>query len=265
LTLTHRRCDVKQTRIRSLWILVLPVVAAIVLGHAPGEEVLAQVPVDAPVFSDPLDFDNGFFPVEEGGMRVYTGKSDGEYTAVVDTILADTRDFDWGGGTVTCAILVETEFEGGALSEISFNYFAQADDGCVYYFGEVVDIYEDGEVVDHEGSWLVGGPGPDDPAETVTADDPALFMPADPEVGDTWKPEDVPGGPEEVAEVVREDRSVKVPAGMFEGCLQVEELNVADGDKGTKWYAPGIGMVLDRSSNEKLVLVATTFVADDED
>ena len=53
-----------------------------------------------------------------------------------------------------------------------------SNDGTVYYFGEVVDIYENGEVVDHEGSWLVGGPiQPGDPTDAANAGEPAVFMP----------------------------------------------------------------------------------------
>jgi len=44
-----------------------------------------------------------------------------------------------------------------SLIEVSQNFFAQADDGTVYYFGELVDTYGGGSVVSHEGSWLLGG------------------------------------------------------------------------------------------------------------
>ena len=54
-------------------------------------------------------------------------------------------------------VIVENEKADGELKEISRNYFATclpARD--VYYFGEDVDIYEDGKVVSHDGAWLAG-------------------------------------------------------------------------------------------------------------
>lgn len=133
------------------------------------------------------------------------------------------------------------------------NYFAQADDGTVWYFGEVVDEYEDGVVAAHGGSWLVGGPGPDDPAETVTADEPTVFMPGNPEVGDEWKAEDLPeAGIEEFDEVVRILRHLRVPAGRFCDVLQVREETP---DVGYKWYAPGVGFVKEKDADEAVALV----------
>ena len=37
----------------------------------------------------------------------------------------------------------------GRVLEVARDYYAQADDGSVWYFGEDVDNYEDGVVVDH--------------------------------------------------------------------------------------------------------------------
>ena len=118
----------------------------------------AQVPAGPPTFSNPTVFTNEFMPFEVGAVKAYLGRSDGERTVLVDLYLDETRDFQWSGMTVTCSILQETEFEYGELVEVSTNFFTCADDGSVYYFGELVDDYEDGEVVSHDGAWLVGGP-----------------------------------------------------------------------------------------------------------
>lgn len=59
--------------------------------------------------------------------------------------------------------------EDGELTEISRNFFATCNrDNSVVYFGEEVNIYEDGEVVAHEGEWRAG----DDDAR------PGIIMPA---------------------------------------------------------------------------------------
>jgi hypothetical protein len=132
--------------------------------------VRADVPGAPPTFTNPLNINNLFFPFQPGGLKVYGGKDHGTKTASKDNYLNDTRTFKLNGNNVACHILVEEGNENGELVERSFNYFAQADDGTVYYFGEVVNIFENGVVTSHEGSWLVGGPTlPSDPPDAGNA------------------------------------------------------------------------------------------------
>jgi hypothetical protein len=234
--------------------------AALAVAASASVAAAFSVPTDPPVFTNPLDITNTFQPFVPGGVKVFQGKSDGEAEVVVDIYLTDTREFDLGGQPVECHILQETEFTGGAVSEISLNYFAQGDDGAVYYFGEVVDTYEGGVVTGHEGSWLVGGATlPSDPAETADADAPGLFMPANPEVGDTFKPENLLPVVDETDTVQDTDVSVKTKAGKLEGCIVVEETSSLDSDKETKWYAPDLGYVRVKAKGETLKLIAATF------
>jgi len=212
-----------------------------------------------PVFSNPLSITNPYHPFVPGRVKHFETQQGHTDAEVFDIYHTDTRTFAWNGTTVTCHILEEHEMEDGLVSEISLNYFAQADDGGVYYFGETVDIYEGGVVVDHSGSWLVGGPGPGDPPGTATATTPGLFMPADPQVGDQWKPEDLFPIVDETVTLLRPGVTVNVAAGEFEGCLLVKETSQLPGTKPEKkWYAPGVGVVKVKAQSEFLELVATT-------
>src|SRR5206468_3108325 len=140
-------------------------------------------------------------------------------------------------------------------------YFAQADDGTVYYFGEVVNIIEDGVIVSHEGSWLVGGPTlPSDPPETGKALKPGLFMPARPELGDVFKQEDLFPIVDETDEVVGVDLDVLVPAGEYEGAIAIKESSRLAPATETKWYAPGVGVVKVQAKGEILRLKFSTLV-----
>lgn len=238
---------------------VLAIVVASLALMTKTEDARASVPTGTPTFSNPLTFTNRYFPFVPGAIKVFRGKSEGEKTTVVDRYLSETRSFDWNGTVVECAILTEIEFEDGELVEISMNYFAQADDGTVYYFGETVDEFDEGTIL-HCGSWLVGGPSGDDPVETADVDDPAVFMPGNVEVGDVWKPENIPD--EDIVETDtarRLDKKVKVEAGKFRDCLEVQEVDF-DGSKERKWYAPGIGVIKAKAKREKLALVATTLI-----
>lgn len=234
------------------------VALAAVVGVPPASAF--SVPVGPPVFTTPLTVDNAFFPFTPGAVNVFTGKKEGKANVIVDIFLADTRSFITGAsGTVECHELQETEFLGGQLIEISHNFFGQADDGSVYYFGETVDVYEAGAVTSHEGSWLVGGPTQQgDPVETVSATDPGLFMPATPEVGDSYMPEDAAPAAQEQDTVESVTVTQKTPAGKFTGVLRVHEFGALDGDVETKWYAAGQGVIRAKAKGEESKLAATS-------
>lgn len=142
---------------------------------------------------------------------------------------------------VECLVMTEKEYENGELIEVSYNYFAQDEDGNVYYFGEDVDDYKDGKVVGHGGAWLVG----------KNADEPCLFMPARPRVGQEFKPENSPPDAEEFDLVEILDEDLAVPAGEFKDVLVIAEGDTRGVWKERKFYARGVGLI---SENKKLSL-----------
>lgn len=214
----------------------------------------AQVPSGPPVFGAPLSITNRYFPFHVGRVKhfeIQQGHTDGEE---LHAYLPDTRTFAWSGTTVACRVLQETSVEDGVVAEISRNYFAQADDGTVYYFGETVDNYDGGVIVNHHGSWLVGGPTGSDPAETAVATDPTVYMPARPEVGDVFKPEDLYPFVDESDLVVRAGITSSTPYGVFKDCIEIRESSRLDTSTETKWYAPGFGAVRVKEKGEVLSL-----------
>ena len=139
-------------------------------------------------------------------------------------------------------------------------------DAILSYLNETVDEYEDGEVVSHDGSWLVGGPTlPSDPVGTATATDPAIFMLANPEVGDTYKPEDTPPDADETVRVKKFVKKFKTEAGKFKDVMMTKEFEGPELEpEGKKWYARHVGEIYNGSEDEKLELIATTYRAPDE-
>jgi hypothetical protein len=123
-----------------------------------------------------------------------------------------------------------------SLIERSLNYFAQTTEGTVCYFGETVDIYEDGVIVSHEGAWRADAQG----------NAPGVFMPADPQPGMTFQQENAPGVAEDQATIVR-FTTARTPAGTFTNALLVRDFNPLDGSSSTKAYAPGVGLVIDET------------------
>jgi hypothetical protein len=192
-----------------------------------------------------LAIDNTYFPLPVGQQWVYFGKEQGDPIGLRITVLDDTETFHFRKLKVTTRVVEETEWadenenglidEGEDLIEVSLNYYAQTQEGTVCYFGEDVDIYEDGVVVSHEGAWRADDRG----------NAPGIFMPADPQEGMTFQQEVAPGVAEDTATIIRTGETVTVPAGTFTGAITVRDFNPLDGSRGTKVYAPDVGLVVD--------------------
>jgi hypothetical protein len=196
------------------------------------------------VFSKPTEITNPYFPVSSIGQVVALGTEDGESTREEVTLLPDVKTITWAEGSTQVRVAQFVAYGDGKLVEIAYDYFAQADNGDVYYFGEDVANYEDGQVANHEGSWLAGKDGAP----------PALFMPAQPQVGMVFNPENLPGVVYEVDEVISLSEKVSTPAGPSSDGLLVKE-TLMDGSVEHKVYVAGFGMVEDRAGDENVHLV----------
>ncbi|MCB9846625.1 MAG: hypothetical protein H6811_11655 [Phycisphaeraceae bacterium] len=146
-------------------------------------------------------------------------------------------------GGVECLVMAEKEFEGGDLKEISYNFFAQDEHGNVFYFGEDVDDYEDGEIVGHGGAWLVGR----------NATEPCLFLPGDLAAGVRFKPENSPPDAEEWAEIEGSGGAMTLGGRRYGDVLVVRETTIRGRWQERKYYARGVGLI---SENRELNLAS---------
>jgi hypothetical protein len=107
--------------------------------------------------------------------------------------------------------------------------------GDVYYFGEDVDNYKGGKVVDHESAWRAGTAG----ARF------GLMIPAKPTVGQAFYQETAPKVAMDRVEVVSTTETVRTAAGTFENCVHLRETTPLEHGVSHKYYAPGIGIIKD--------------------
>jgi hypothetical protein len=142
----------------------------------------ARVDRGRPRFSDPTRVTNPRFPVGALTQVLQLGHEGGKPLRVEVTRLPQARTFEWDGRRIGTVASQFVAYLDGRIQEVAIDYFAQADDDSVWYFGENVANYEDGTVADHDGSWLAGRDGP-----------PGMIMPADPQVGDVYRSENIPG------------------------------------------------------------------------
>jgi hypothetical protein len=176
---------------------------------------------------------NDFFMLEPGDQATFEGREGSETVKLVITVLNDTKRI----GGVDTRVVEERETHNGELVEVSRNYFAVCGPtNDVFYFGEDVDLFKDGKVVDHEGSWQSDRSG----ARY------GLFMPSRVLLGARFYQELAPGVAMDRVEVVSDSETLKTPAGEFRGCVKTEETTPLEpGVKDYKIYARGVGMIRD--------------------
>ena len=172
---------------------------------------------------------NLYFILEPGHQMVF---EEGNERLVV-TVLDETKTVDG----VETRVVEERETKDGKLAEVSRNFFAISKrTSSVFYFGEEVDIYKNGKVVNHEGAWLAGENG----AKF------GLLMPGQVLIGGRHYQEIAPKAAMDRAEIVSMSETVKTPAGEFKNCVKVEETTPLEpGSKEYKFYVAGVGLVQD--------------------
>ena len=177
-----------------------------------------------------------YFVLEPGHYQVL---KDDDGNQVTITVLDETKVVDG----VETRIIEERELAKGKLVEVSRNYFAiHKASQDAFYFGEHVDMYDDGKVVSSEGSWLAG----------VDGAKAGLIMPGKPKAGYRHYQEQAAGIAMDRAEILSTKETVQTPAGKLKNCLKVAETNaLKTGELEYKFYAPGIGLVRE----EQMLLV----------
>lgn len=191
-----------------------------------------RVDLATPTFSAPTEISNPLFPVSKQKSVLLLGQVDGKPFRTEVTLLPETRIIEWQGQQVETLVSQYVAFSDGRILEVAYDYYAQDDDGAVWYFGEDVYNFEDGVIADTHGTWIAGKDGP-----------AAMIMPAEPKVGDVYRPENIPGFVFEEVTVKAVDRTLAGPLGPVEGGLVIEELHM-DNTKEHKSFAPGYGEFL---------------------
>lgn len=200
-------------------------------------------------FTDKFDTDscvfastgrNRYFKLEPGFQLILQDSNGGR---LVITVLNETKRIN----NVETRVVEENESENGKTVEISRNFFAVCKNtNSIFYFGEDVDIYSNGTITGHEGSWIAEG-----------KNRAGIAMPGIALVGSRYFQEIAPGVAMDRAEIVSIDETIKTPAGTFTDCLKTEESNaLKPKEREFKYYAPGIGLIRD----EDMVLISYGFV-----
>ena len=234
---------------RRIVVVVSAIVAAVVpasAGHAVPAAAGSTVPScpRPPALPDQFvaQIDNPYLPLKPGTTWTYKGKLDGQAATDIFTV-TDRTKMILG---VPTTVVHDQVFIQGDLAEDTEDWFAQDSDGNVWYLGEDTKELDHGQVVSTEGSWEAG----------VNHARAGIFMPAAPQVGQTFKQEDAKNVAEDCTKIADLNASVKTPYVASGEALKTEEFSLLEPDVlDNKFYVRGIGLV-----REQTVVGGTDFL-----
>jgi hypothetical protein len=162
-----------------------------------------------------------------GTRFTYTGTF--KKAPVVDVVYV-THNSPTIAGVATVEVRDQV-YESGVLTEDTLDWYAQDDQGNVWYFGELATQLPDGT---HDGSWTAG----------VDGAQPGYAMEAVPQVGDIYCQENAPGAAQDAAQVLSLTASRTVPFGSYSGnVLQTKDYSLIEPKNENKFYGPGVGLL----------------------
>jgi hypothetical protein len=181
--------------------------------------------VDAGDFVEEID--NKYWPMAPGSKWVYS-----ENGARVEVTVTDQKKEILG---IQATVVHDVVTEDGELVEDTYDWYAQDEDGNIWYLGEDTKEFEDGKVTSTEGSWEAG----------VDGAEAGILLPGDPEVGMRYRQEYYEGEAEDAGEILALDARAEVPFGSFDGALKTKDTTPLEPDVVEhKFYAEGVGPVL---------------------
>lgn len=186
---------------------------------------------------DPAEFtaeiDNPYWPMSVGSRWVYSETdSEGAEQRVVVTVTDRTKEIANG---IEARVVHDAVTEDGVPTEVTDDWYAQDAEGNLWYMGEDTTEYENGKPASTSGSFEAG----------VDGAQPGIIMPADPEVGQTYRQEYYEGEAEDEGAIVKVDAQAEVPFGHFAPVVMTQDTNPLEPKVlEFKFYAEGVGPVL---------------------
>jgi hypothetical protein len=204
---------------------------------------------------DPADFvttiDNRYFPLVPGTGFHYKGVAEDGKTPQTDDMVVTSKTKTILG--VQCTVVRDTVSSRGIPIEHTFDWYAQDNEGNVWYMGEDTRELQHGKFVKADDSWEGG----------VAGAEPGIIMPGRPETGDAYRQEYYPRFALDQAQVLGPGGLVSVPYGSYKNTLLTVETapKLDPGVAERKWYVAGVGDVKEHTvsgNHEEIVLVSVT-------
>ncbi|MHA7224226.1 hypothetical protein ACX80S_18245 [Arthrobacter sp. RHLT1-20] len=202
---------------------------------------------------NPADFTtnitNEYFALPVGKKLTYETTEQGKVTERVEIeILPETMTIEG----VETVVYLDKEYKNGQLVEETRDYLAQHKNGDVWYFGEDVDNYWNGMLLNHSGSFLHAKDG----AKA------GIWMKAEQRVGDSYRQEYYVGHAEDIRDTVATDETVSTKSGTYSDCVKVYDWTPLEKNaREYKYHCPQVGALvltedLETGSRSELVNVS---------
>ena len=192
---------------------------------------------------------NPYFLLEPGRVMTYRGESeeDGEVIEeIIEVTVTDTVVEILG---IECIEVRDIVTVDGEIIEDTRDWYAQDLDCNVWYMGEIALNYEDGIIVDIDGSWTAG----------VDGALPGVLIYKVPVVDRTHRQEVLLKEAEDVAQLEAMGVEVTIGLGTYADCLQTLEYTPIEPDTFEyKFSAPGVGVIKEEKvdSDEVVELIS---------
>jgi len=212
---------------------------------------------DAATFVRGAAIDNPFLPYIPGTIQSYAGSVTDDETGETESenndvfVSFENKIIDG----VTTTVVRDTAYDNGVLVEDTLDWYAQDDEGNVWYLGEHAINYEyddDGNYVETntDGSW----------EHAVDGALAGWVMQAEPGFGASYYQEFYEGEAVDEGIVVGVGEEVSGPAGEFEDVLRTLDTTALEPDVAEfKYYAEGVGQIradegLDEEGEPELII-----------
>ena len=174
---------------------------------------------------------NVFFPLTPGKVFSYKSQTEDGLETIIVTVLSEVKTI----AGVNCTVVRDIVSIDNVVIEDTRDWYAQDKDGNVWYMGEDVSNYENGVLVDHEGSFEAG----------VDGAKPGIIMLASPVIEMPYRQEYHFNAAEDWGKVVAKNVTVTTTYGTFHNCLKTVDWNALEPDEPLeyKYYAPNIGLI----------------------
>jgi hypothetical protein len=178
--------------------------------------------------------DNPYWPMPVGRTwHVHVSNPQGESLQETITVTDQTKRIADG---VTARVVRDIVYDRGMPSEITDDWYAQDQNGNVWYFGEEtasIDLKTGKR--DTSGSFQAGRDGAD----------AGVAMPANPTVGLTYREEYYKGHAEDRSKVLATGQQAEAPAGHFTDAILTDDYSPIEPTVSEyKLYAKGVGPVV---------------------
>ena len=212
-------------------------------------------------FDNPTKIDNKYFPMTPGTQLVFEGVTEEAGITYEHSIIYYVTDLTKEIMGIESVVAWILDYSNGVLVEAEIAFYAQDNDGNVWFMGEHPEVYEEGKLVEAP-TWIPGIRGAE--AGLVMKAAPQLDQPS---YAQGWGPA---VGWTDRGHVVGMGETVCVPAACYEDVLITEEFSQSEPNAfQVKYYAPEVGNIKvgwrgDDATHEELELTEINILTPEE-